>query len=763
MLLGSMLPSVRLPLSLRFAKAVIAGVAAIMVIVAWVSVLAATDIDESQELKQAETQATNLAVVFEEQVYRQILSVDQTLRILKLDWERDPEKFDFDSLQRRAGSLSDLVSQVLILDYRGHVVAGTRKDLIDADYSSRSYFQSHRRSDNFGSLTEGPYQNNGQWFLNISRRLNMARGVFAGVVVAGYDLNALMRDMSQADIGARGLIMLVGRDGVVQAISRRGPTERGSQGPGADISKTILHNIIFGAPGTTWAGPSPVDGIDRIHAFRAVPGQDMVLVVGLDRTNALGQAGQRRSLALIGAGALTVLVVTLAIGLGTMIAAASERELRLAHDRAVLEAANLQLAQARERADQKSLQLGMTLAGMSDGISMFDSKLRLVQWNSKFASLTGIPPERLSIGMPVEEAVRIQAAAGEFGDVVVEKEVSRQMARLRSMTGHTILEQTRPDGRVMEQRLDPLPDGGWVTLYTDITSRKQAEMAQRRAREQAEIAAQEKSRFVAIVSHEIRTPLNVALNALALLDRSTLLPAQRQLVETGLLAGDSLMGLLNDILDLSRMQVGRLTLRPAPFSLRQMLEGVADMFRHQAEERGVEINVHVAPGIPDRLITDPGRLRQALMNLVSNASKFAEPGPADLRVSFDTMDQMPVLRLAVRDCGPEIPDLDRARLFRPFSQLERPQPGGSGTGLGLAICQLLANLLGGQIGCDPTPDGGKEFWLTLPADVMDVPAELAHRPAPAAPLWLPRTRVLLVEDVQASQMIIATLAAPRRP
>ena len=191
-----------------------------------------------------------------------------------------------------------------------------------------------------------------------------------------------------------------------------------------------------------------------------------------------------------------------------------------------------------------------------------------------------------------------------------------------------------------------LPDGGWVTLYSDITARKQAEDVQSRAREQAEIAAQEKSRFVAIVSHEIRTPLNVALNSLGLLDQSTLAPAQRELVKTGLTAGDALMGLLNDILDLSRLQVGRLQLRPAPFLVRPLLEGVLDLFQEQARQRGVELSVYIAPGTPERLMTDANRLRQALMNLVNNAAKFADPGPASIRAGFTTLNGETVLRFA---------------------------------------------------------------------------------------------------------------------
>ncbi len=739
------------PIKLGALKVSIVALAVVLALVAWMAVLIVTDVDQDQQLRQAESRASNLALVFEEQIYRQVLSIDQTLRVLKLDWERDPNGFDLNSIGRRAGTLSDIISQLVLTDMHGHVVASTKRDMTDTDLSSRRFFMAHRGSDSLGFLTTGPFQSNGEWFLNISRRLDYARSVFAGVIVASYDLNALMRDMSQADLGPRGIIMLVGRDGLVRAISLRGV-----QDPGSNISNSALYQAMFNADTSSWTGQSGADKDVRVHAWRPIPGQDMTLVVGLDRAGALAPSEVRRRQALLGATAVTLLVLVLALAVGTMISAAAAREQRLADDRAVLEAANLQLARARERADEKSLQLGMTLAGMSDGISMFNAEQRLVQWNAQCVTLLGLPPDALKVGMSMEDIIRAQARAGEFGPVDVESEVAVQMAQVYRRDWPAISTGVRPNGMVIELRRTRLPDGGWVTLYSDITARKQAEDAQARARELAEVAAQEKSRFVAIVSHEIRTPLNVALNSLGLLDQSSLTPAQRQLVESGLMAGEALLGLLNDILDLSRMQVGRLQLRPAPFMLRPLLEGVVDLFRYQAEERGVELSVHLAPGVPERLMTDAGRLRQALMNLVNNAAKFAEPGPASIQVSLASLDAEPVIRFAVRDCGPEIPDLDRARLFRPFSQLERQ--GSGGTGLGLAICQLLANLLGGQIGCDRTDYGGKEFWLTLPTDVLDVPADWTPKlVSKLVPDWLPRTRVLLVEDVPANQMIIATV------
>ena len=739
------------PIKLGALKFAIVALAVVLALVAWMAVLVVTDVDQDQQLHQTEARAGNLALVFEEQIYRQVLSIDQTLRAFKMDWERDPASFDLNSFPRRAGSLSDIISQLVLTDMHGRVIASTKKDLIDTDLSSRHFFSAHRASDSLGFLTTGPFQMNGEWFLNISRRLDSARGAFAGVIVASYDLNALMRDMSQADLGPRGIIMLVGRDGLVRAISLRGV-----QDPGTDISNSTLYRAMFDADTPSWTGQSGSDRDVRVHAWRPIPGQDMTLVVGLDRAAALAPSEIRRRQALLGATAVTLLVLVLAVAVGGMISAAAAREQHLAQDRAVLEAANLQLARARERADEKSLQLGMTLAGMSDGISMFNAALKLVQWNAQCEDLLGLPPDALKVGMSVEDIMRAQALAGEFGAVDVEAEVASRMSEISRLDWPPVATHVRLNGMVVEMRRTQLTDGGSVTLYSDITARKQAEDAQARAREQAEIAAQEKSRFVAIVSHEIRTPLNVALNSLALLDQSNLTAAQRQLVEGGLMAGEALLGLLNDILDLSRMQVGRLQLRPAPFMLRPLLEGVRDLFRYQAEERGVELSVYIAPGVPERLMTDSGRLRQALMNLVNNAAKFAEPGPASIRVSLSSLGDEPVLRFAVRDCGPEIPDLDRARLFRPFSQLERQ--GSGGTGLGLAICQLLANLLGGQIGCDRTGDSGKEFWLTLPADVMDVPADWMPKIASKlVPDWLPRTRVLLVEDVPANQMIVATV------
>lgn len=769
----------RHPLRAAALQACIAAVAAILVVATWVATRVAVELDQTAEVRQATTQAANLALSFEEQVHRQLLAVDQTLRILKLDWERDPAGFDLAALQRRSGSLSDVLAQVLVLDARGRVYTGTRRDLIEADLSGRRSFQVHRHSDTDGAFTDAPTRSGarGAWSISLSRRLNAARGVFAGVVMASYDLSALTRELAQADLGPRGLVALVGRDGKVRALVNRVARE-----PGDDISASALYAAAFGGAGANWTGPSPFDGVERIHAFRALPGQDMSLIVGLDRGAALAAADRRGAQARLAASGITALLALVAVGLCWTVGTAHRREQGLARDRATLAAANLELKLARDAAAAKSVELETTFAAMSDGVSQFDREMRLVQWNHRFADFAGVPPDALRVGLTVEEVLRIQAEHGEFGPLAgpaeVEREVASRLAQIRAQSGEIAFERQRPDGTILELRRSPLPDGGSVTLYTDITARKRAEEGERRARELAERTAEEKSRFVAIVSHEVRTPLNVALNAFGLLDRSRLDVAQRRLVDTGLQAGEALLCLLNDILDLSRIESGHLALRPEPFALRPLLSGVAEMFGPQAAQRGVHMCLDVGPDVPQEVLTDSGRLRQILLNFAGNAAKFADPGRVWLRAHMATEAGRPHLRLAVRDEGPEIPDLDRARLFRPFSQLGQPGRAGAGTGLGLAICQLLANLLGGQVGCEPVGGGGKEFWLLLPLD------EAALRPAPASlpalrsatapaydgrapaggaqagtalPAPLRRARVLLVEDMVANQMVVATI------
>ena len=436
--------------------------------------------------------------------------------------------------------------------------------------------------------------------------------------------------------------------------------------------------------------------------------------------------------------------------------AARRRERELASDRTALTAAYTQ-------AEAKNAQLQATLAGMSDGVMMLDAALSLVEWNDLFPEFTGVPREILRVGVPMQEMLRAQALGGEFGDVDADAEVQRRLQRVRDHSGTVVSERVRPNGQVLELRRTALPGGGLVTLYSDITARKQAEAAQRETRRRAEVAIEQRAQFVAMVSHEIRVLLNAVTSSFTLLDQSGLSEHQRGLAATGRQAGNELLELISDILDLARIDAGQLALRPTEFTVAELVEGVRELFGAAAMARGIRLEVSIAEELPARLYADVRRLRQILINFVGNACKYSRPGTVTLRAEPAEIDGRPTLRLLVRDQGPRIPEQQAALLFVPFARLDYARASGApGTGLGLAICERLTRLMGGRIGLNAAPSahdavGGNEFWVAIP---LQVPRETAiPEAADATPRFrrARRSNVLLVEDVESNRMLTAAL------
>lgn len=726
----------------------------VLIAATWIFTLVSMDTEEREARGRVEGSASNLALSVEWQLNRQLQSIDETMQNLAADWKADPIHFDPNAWRRRSGLLADISAQIFLLDTQGYVMAATRPDLMGLDMSQSDYFTA-QRSGRAKGLFVGPaihWKTTGRWEINLSRRLVSNDGAFAGVITVSYDPWALTNLLEQVDLGSRGLIALVGSDGAIRALVSPGEVR-----PGEDIGRSQMFQASMQRLQGTWTGPSSPDGVVRVHAFRRLRDQNLTIIVGIGRDEALRTATIWATNALLFAGGVSAAVLCLAALLIREVRAARGRELRLDRDRISIEQAYGALEAAKASAEAKTAQIEATLEGMSDGVMVLDNAFRLVQWNDRFPECTGVPTALLQVGQPMAALIRGQALAGEFGAVDVEAEVQRRIADLRASSGTLLVERPRPDGSTLELRRSMLPGGGMVTLYTDITARKRAADAQQAARRLAEEATEQKSRFVAIVSHEIRTPLNAVVNSLALLDETGLSVAQRHLADTARQAGDALMELINDILELSKMEAGHLALRPAEFDLRAMLRGVQSMFRTQAASRSIRLVVEVAPEVPERIRADGGRLRQVLMNFVSNATKFSMPGEATLRAAAVRMAGAPTLILAVADQGPRIPDAEMGQLFLPFSRLDNARASSTpGTGLGLAICARLARLMGGQIGLREAEGGGNEFWLTLPLEAVPVQPGLPS-PNTVSLARRRRDRVLLVEDIPANHLVTATL------
>jgi len=301
----------------------------------------------------------------------------------------------------------------------------------------------------------------------------------------------------------------------------------------------------------------------------------------------------------------------------------------------------------------------------------------------------------------------------------------------------------------------------FACFIRDMRAQKQAEEALKAARDAAESASRAKSEFLAMMSHEIRTPMNGILGALDLLAEMALESKARRLVRIAQGAGESLRSLLDDLIDFSRIEAGRLVLERIPFELPQLLAATAEIFRHQAETKGLVLDVALAEDLPRIVIADPARLRQVLFNLLSNAVKYTPCGTVTLEACRRAGSEgFCVVDITVRDTGIGIaPDM-LPRIFDKFTQAENARRAGEGgMGLGLAISRSLVELMGGSITVQSTPGQGSCFTLRIPFLVSEE-GLLVPQQTPEDDGRLPDltgVRVLVVDDSATNRLVIAEM------
>jgi PAS domain S-box-containing protein len=395
------------------------------------------------------------------------------------------------------------------------------------------------------------------------------------------------------------------------------------------------------------------------------------------------------------------------------------------------------------------------LQNASIGIA-FTRGQRFVQANPHFERMLGWPAGTLA-GTPASavwpsaqdwaEVGRLAAPLLAAGKPV---EVERQV---RARDGRLFW------ARILAQVVDPThpSHGGTIWIAEDVTERRRVEQALAAARDAAEAANRAKSAFLANTSHEIRTPLNGLLGLARLAMREDLDAARRaQYLRQIQDSAQSLTGIISDILDLSKIEAGKLTLEALPFDLRALLEGLERGYRELAGARGLALALQVDDDVPRVVLGDPLRTRQILGNYLANAIKFTARGGVGLAVRRDGGDR---LRFEVSDSGCGIDPGTLDRLFRPFTQADESTTRRyGGTGLGLSICRELATLMGGEVGVESELGAGSRFRVTLPLPATDAAVAADEADDGAAPdAALDGARVLMVEDNAVNMMIAVAL------
>ncbi|HVZ09414.1 MAG TPA: PAS-domain containing protein [Rhodopila sp.] len=793
---------------LLFGIGAIAALSAVLIALTWFITLRSVHTEQAESLSQTQATLSGEALAARTQIERQIVAIDQMLSQMTAAWQSSPATFDVSAWRRQALTVDDVARDVFVADDTGTIRQATLPDAIGQGVGNQDFFivlSARPRSDSrlfLGAPTITPLLR--QWHINAARALRHPDGTFAGTINTDYRIDAITAVLGQPALGSNGMALVVSlKDGKLRGMVGGAPTD-----PDVSIADTPLFAALQAADSGVWTGRSPTDAVTRILAFSRIPDRDLAVAVGMDEQQALAQALAWRKQAIIYATIVTLLILATAwlLARRVRLAAHTARATRELSEALAFAKAQADVLRAAE--ERKSGQLDATLAGAGEGIAIIDSHLCLAEWNDRFCDLAGVPASQLRAGMPMEEVVRGQIAAGSFGPVDdPDAELAQQIARLRAHTAVSVRRQ-HPDGRTLEIHRRPLPEGGFVLYYSDITEQSRSEERLRRVHAVTEAAAAAHMRFASAVVTELRArteELAAAVNGLAATNTAedpsapsigtpaggdgagphtphgaamtevprgtamTEVPRGAAMTEVprGAAATAALRDLaatVDDIEEMAHLATAHIAPQPRLFDLRAFLDDVAKSLRTSGAETGAAFQWHVSSTLPPTVYADAAWLNRLISALAGFALSVTDPGSVTMDVGRGHnaaegvifyfrlhASRFPADTMASMLADQPLPDnRGRTHMFR------------------LALCRRIAGVLGATLGYDPPSYPGDEHGisLVLPPRVLPIRPVVDDRLTEAAAAEpalvsrahrLPRTRILLVEDIPANQIVTATL------
>ena len=691
--------------------------------------------------KHIQQRALQLSDAVKQEATAFIQGFDLATRQLRDAYVESQENFDKSVHTVLSNYPSDAIQFILVFDAAGYLAYSSDGTKTNIYFGDREHFRVHADSAEDKLFISRPVigRVGNTWVILFTRAIRHD-GQFRGVIVLSLRPEYIARNLAVLNLNPGDHISLLRTDGffltrscsLVQALGKAVPADRPFLDPSA-------------APGGTYHAIDTLDGVPRVYAWQRLDPWPLVVTVALDETAELNPleveiAVKHRQ----GVVAISMILI-FASGIAAVLMWAERQRKRLIKGEVLL---------ATEAKRFKSL-----LMTASDGIHIIDENGNLLEASESFFKMLGYKPEDRA-------KLNVKDWDAQFSHEELERLLPEQIRN----GGLFETRHKRNDGSVIDVEINCLGVEleGQHYLYAssrDITKRKRIEMDLRKlneelelARDKAEAGSRAKSEFLAMMSHEIRTPMNAILGLVYLLNQTTLDACQKDYVHKTLSSAQSLLGILNDILDLSKVQAGKIDLIEEPFRLDDLMKSLAAMASANARDKNIEVLFDIAPDTPLTLIGDSLRLQQVLTNLAGNAIKFTDRGEVVLSVEVTSCDAMTVdLLFRVRDTGIGIAPDNQEMIFHPFSQADNTTSRRfGGSGLGLAISRRLVELAGGRIWCESTPGQGSTFFVALrfgrSSLVLD---KLTARPTVSTDL-----KVLIADDNQTARQVMTAMVAP---